>query len=213
MRGGVWMSVAATAATAAMLAGCERGASAPARAHDSADRGSTSRSYASDSAGARDDDGRDRPSSASSRYAREDRDERDGPRERTREAVPMFHGEPLWADNRRHTAEENASYHCDKSGPDIGAHSLDDCLAKVHAFLDHPPAGAQTLTRDNGDRLVYDPKANLFAVARKDGAPRTFFKPRDGAGYWKEQQDEARDGGRYRRRSGGDEGAGAGETG
>ena len=115
----------------------------------------------------------------------------------------MFNGEPMWADNRRHTAEENAKYPCDKSGPDIGAPSLDACLTKVHAFIDHPPAGVETMTRPNGDKLIYDPKANLFAVARKDGAPRTFFKPRDGADYWKQQQEEAKDGGGYRRRDGG----------
>ena len=35
---------------------------------------------------------------------------------RAREPVPDFKGEPMWADNRRHTAQENAKYHCDKSG-------------------------------------------------------------------------------------------------
>ena len=67
------------------------------------------------------------------------------------------------------------------------------------------------MTRPNGDRLIYDPKANLFAVARKDGAPRTFFKPRDGADYWKQQQEEAQSGrGGYRGGGRGDEGSGSG---
>jgi pyocin large subunit-like protein len=47
----------------------------------------------------------------------------------------------------------------------------------------HPPKGALTLTRKNGDTLFYDPKANVFAVANKDGAPRTMFKPDEGMAY------------------------------
>ena len=31
--------------------------------------------------------------------------------------------------------------------------------------------------------------ANVFAVVSRDGAPRTMFKPRDGAAYWQEQKD------------------------
>ena len=132
---------------------------------------------------------------------------------RKREAVPSFHGEPMWSDNRRHTAEENAHYHCDKSGADIGAKGFDDCLTKVHAFLDHPPADAKTMTRSNGDKLVYDPAANMFAVARKDGAPRTFFKPREGADYWKEQQAEADNPNGYRSRRYGGQNSGSGSGG
>lgn len=129
------------------------------------------------------------------------------PAPRRREAIPDFHGEPMWSDNRQHTAGENAHYHCDKSGGDIGAKSFDDCLTRVHGFLDHPPASALKLVRANGDKLVYDPRANMFAVARKDGAPRTFFKPRNGMDYWKEQQAEADNPSGYRsRRAGGDSG-------
>ena len=111
----------------------------------------------------------------------------------------------MWSDSRQHTAQENAQYHCGKSGGDIGASSLNDCLKKVHAFLDHPPEDVQKIKRSsNGDTLLYDPKENLFAVARRDGAPRTFFKPRDGAQYWKQQQDrEASGGTTYSRRSSG----------
>jgi hypothetical protein len=47
----------------------------------------------------------------------------------------------------------------------------------------------QSLTRANGDRLLYDPKANLFAAADKDGVPRTLFKPRDGGAYGEQQKE------------------------
>jgi pyocin large subunit-like protein len=111
---------------------------------------------------------------------------RDDPRDA---AVPLFHGRPMWAANRRHTAEENARYQFARDGADFGARDMNDFVAKAHAFVDHPPHGVETLTRDNGDRLLYDPSNNVFAVVSRDGAPRTMFKPRDGAAYWQEQKD------------------------
>lgn len=180
------------------LSACERGASAPSRTHDAAASTRDEGGGGSDRGGG----GYESSGGGSASYGARGGDSY-APR-RAREPVPDFKGEPMWADNRRHTAQENAQYHCDKSGPDIGAKSLDECLTKVHAFIDHPPTGAETMTRPNGDRLIYDPKGNLFAVARKDGAPRTFFKPRDGADYWKQQQEEAKNGGSRRRYGGGD---------
>ena len=103
--------------------------------------------------------------------------------------TPLFHGKPLWAANKKHTAQENADYHFKRDGDAVGATSEDDFLTKVHAFVDSPPKGVETLSRSNGDKLMYDAKANLFAVVDKDGAPRTLFKPRDGADYWKQQKD------------------------
>ena len=112
---------------------------------------------------------------------------------RAREPIPDFHGEPMWSDNRKHTAQENAQYQFDHHGEDFGAKTLNDYLGKVHDFAKNPPAAAETLSRRNGDKLIYDPKTNVFAVVRKDGAPRTAFKPRDGADYWKKQQARAED--------------------
>jgi hypothetical protein len=124
--------------------------------------------------------------------------------------VPLVKGKPLWAANRRHSAQDNAQYHFERDGPDFGARTMEDYVAKAHAFVDSPPSDVQTLTRSNGDRLLYDARRNIFAVVSKDGAPRTMFKPRDGAAYWDQQtQREASrkaDGGgdrSYNRRSGG----------
>lgn len=105
-----------------------------------------------------------------------------------REPVRLVHGKPMWAANRRHSAEDNAQYQFNRDGADFGATSVDDFVAKTHAFVDHPPAGALSLVRNNGDKLIYDPQANIFAVVTKDGAPRTMFKPRDGQAYWEEQK-------------------------
>jgi len=103
-------------------------------------------------------------------------------------AVPLVDGKPMWAANRKHTAQENADYQFGKNGKDFGALSEADYVAKTHAFLEAPPAGVQKLERANGDALLYDARTNTFAVETKAGAPRTMFKPRDGAAYWQQQK-------------------------
>ncbi len=40
---------------------------------------------------------------------------------RQREAVPSFNGRPMWSDNSRHTARENADYQFQRNGADLGA--------------------------------------------------------------------------------------------
>jgi pyocin large subunit-like protein len=96
-------------------------------------------------------------------------------------------GKPMWAANRKHTAQENADYQFNKNGKDFGATSEAEYVAKAHAFADAPPAGVKRIARSNGDALLYDAKTNTFAVVTKAGAPRTMFKPRDGGAYWDQQ--------------------------
>jgi pyocin large subunit-like protein len=96
-------------------------------------------------------------------------------------------GKPIWAANRKHTAQENADYQFGKNGKDFGATTEAEYVAKVHAFVDAPPNDVQKMERSNGDALLYDAKSNTFAVVTKTGAPRTMFKPRDGASYWTQQ--------------------------
>jgi pyocin large subunit-like protein len=103
--------------------------------------------------------------------------------------TPLYHGKPIWTASKRHSAKEQADYHFQRDGEALGAKNVDDFVAKAHAFVDAPPKGAQTLTRANGDRLIYDAKANIFAVADKDGVPRTLFQPRDGGAYWDKQKE------------------------
>ena len=184
---------AAMAVTAAGLWACDRGAGAPARSH-AADEGTGAAPRGYDSGGGqssgsgggyRDKGYGDKGYGDRGGYAQDDR---------PREAIPLMDGKPMWSDNRRHTAEENADYHFHHDGPDFGASSEKDYLAKVHHFIEHPPSDVETVSRSNGDKLLYDPKTNTFAVERKDGAPRTMFKPHDGEAYWKEQQAKAASG-------------------
>ena len=98
-------------------------------------------------------------------------------------------GKPMWAPSRRNSAEEGAQRAFERNGEAFDAHTVDQFVRKAHAFVGHPPKGTETLTRKNGDILYYNPQANIFAVASKDGAPRTMFKPDDGAAYWQKQKD------------------------
>jgi pyocin large subunit-like protein len=103
--------------------------------------------------------------------------------------VPQVDGKPMWAANRKHSAEDNAQYQFAKNGGDFGAANETDYVKKAHDFVERPPHGADTIERSNGDKLIYDPSGNVFAVVSRDGAPRTMFKPRDGASYWAQQKD------------------------
>lgn len=127
--------------------------------------------------------------SSSSSYSRSS-DDRDGaPRvDHRKDKVAMVDGKPMWSASRKYSAEENAERAFDRNGQAFGANDLDAFVKKAHAFVDHPPKGTLTLTRANGDRLLYDPKGNVFAVASKAGAPRTMFKPDDGMDYWEQQK-------------------------
>jgi hypothetical protein len=95
---------------------------------------------------------------------------------------------PLWSSNRKYSAEDNARYHFERHGPEFGAKSYDDYMAMVHGFIHSPPEGTQTLKRNNGDTLFYDPVGNVFAVMTKKGAPRTMFRPDNGVAYWNQQK-------------------------
>jgi hypothetical protein len=109
-----------------------------------------------------------------------------------------------WASSRKRSSADGASAQFQKAGAEFGAKDVNDYADKAHAFVTHPPRGTLTLERKNGDRLLYDPKANVFAVANRDGAPRTMFKPRDGMAYWEQQKarEADREAGRRSSRSG-----------
>jgi len=165
--------VAALFATAGLLAlsACDGGSATQARDHSASASTRSNTSYS---------DSGSRPDRVSA--------DASGQEDHRSEPVKLVHGKPMWAANRRHSADENAEYQFNRDGADFGAKSVDDFVTKTHAFVDRPPSDALTLTRNNGDKLIYDPKANVFAVVSKDGAPRTMFKPRDGEAYWEVQK-------------------------
>jgi pyocin large subunit-like protein len=90
--------------------------------------------------------------------------------------------------NRRETVDDKILRLYTRNGQDFGARSADEFLDKITAFTTRPPAGTETVTRPNGDTLMYQASTNTFAVVARDGTPRTMFKPDDGAAYWSEQK-------------------------
>jgi pyocin large subunit-like protein len=125
---------------------------------------------------------------APSRYDRSSSSDDGSQADHRKDPVKMVDGAPMWSASKKYSAEDNAEYAFRKNGQAFGAHDVDDFVKKAHAFVEHPPKGTLTLTRANGDTLFYDPKANVFAVASKAGAPRTMFKPDEGMAYWEEQK-------------------------
>jgi pyocin large subunit-like protein len=111
----------------------------------------------------------------------------DGRSDPRTQPVAMVDGTPMWAANRQHTAEENADYQFRRDGADFGARDEAAYVRLAHDFTGAPPKDVLTLTRPNGDKLLYDPKRNIFAVVTKDGAPRAMFKPQAGKAYWDQQ--------------------------
>ena len=115
-------------------------------------------------------------------------DDTDGQVDHRNDPVKLVDGKPMWSASRRYSAGEGAQRAFDRNGEAFGARSVDQFVEKAHAFVETPPKGTLTLTRANGDKLFYDPKANVFAVASRAGAPRTMFKPDEGMAYWEEQK-------------------------
>ncbi|MEO8114081.1 MAG: hypothetical protein ABI655_06865 [Phenylobacterium sp.] len=104
------------------------------------------------------------------------------------EPAKVVDGQPMWSASRKYSAEEGARRTFERNGADFGARDVDQFVRKAHAFVENPPKGTLTLSRPNGDTLFYDPKANVFAVASKEGAPKTMFKPDAGMAYWEQQK-------------------------
>jgi hypothetical protein len=184
--GSMWGAAAAAALALASLSACDQKlASQPARDHRSVEDAVAA------PAGVTAVGGGGALASASSAAAA------DAP-----QPVKLVEGKPMWADNRRHSAADNAEYQFEHHGKELGARNLDDFLVKAHHFVNAPPAGTLTLTRGNGDKLLYDPKTGLFGVVRSDGAPRTVTHPAEGQAFWDKQVEENRNGGSTYRRSG-----------
>jgi pyocin large subunit-like protein len=156
------------AGAALMLAGCDNGPSAVAQKQAAGTQMAASAGGASADASFRSDNG-----------SREDH---------RQDPVPEVDGKPMWSASRKFSAQQNAQRAFDRNGEAFGADNIDEFVQKAHGFVSKPPKGTLTMTRNNGDKLFYDPKSNVFAVASRAGAPRTMFKPDEGMAYWEEQK-------------------------
>lgn len=113
-------------------------------------------------------------------------------REATGEArAEAVSGPTVLTANRSETVDAKILRLYERNGADFGARSPEDFVARVEAFTKNPPAGVETVSRPNGDTLLYQASTNTFAVVARDGTARTMFKPDDGPTYWAEQKARA----------------------
>jgi pyocin large subunit-like protein len=168
---------AAAGAAVLLLSGCDNGPSAVARGERSHEAAS--------------DDGAGRASDASRAFVDAGSSSHRGDAGVDHRAEPALKvdGEAVWASTRRYSAAEGARRSFERNGKDFGADDVEAYARKAHDFVTDPPSDVEKLKRPNGDTLFYDARTNVFAVASKDGLPKTMFKPRDGAAYWAEQKD------------------------
>jgi hypothetical protein len=75
--------------------------------------------------------------------------------------------------------------HFERHGAEFGAKTAKAYLRQAQSFVRRE--GLDSVTRSNGDRLLYDAAKNEFAAVAKDGTIRTYFKPKRGAEYWLDQ--------------------------
>jgi len=110
-----------------------------------------------------------------------------GPLKPLKGLSPVTKG-PLWTSTKSKSAVENAFGHYKKHKGDFPEFQNAKQYAEgAKKFLNSPPKGTLTKTRSNGDTLLYNPKSNTFGVKGANGAPRTMFRPKNGADYWNRQ--------------------------
>jgi len=188
MNRAAWAALLGSAALAMSLAACD-GGSATRPAREQASGSSAGGAGADQSRVAKNDYGQGGYSSQ--RYGSGGgygSDSGDDQTDHRKDPVVLLHGKPRWASSRKYAADESAQYHFQRDGADFDAKNVDEYVAKAHAFVDRPPKDVLIMTRSNGDKVMYDAHGNVFAVATKDGAPRTMFKPHDGQAYWDKQK-------------------------
>jgi RHS repeat-associated protein len=84
----------------------------------------------------------------------------------------------IWNPTKSKSSVQNAYDHWTKHRSDYP--HLQNALQFVHFaknFIKSPPVGSLIKIRANGEKVVYDPKTELFAVGRPNGDPKTVFIP------------------------------------
>jgi RHS repeat-associated protein len=85
---------------------------------------------------------------------------------------------PIWSSTKNKTSVENAFGHFKKHGNEFPQYqNAKQYVEGANDFVRKPPSGAMTKTRANGEKVLYYPNSNTFAVQGTDGAPKTMFKP------------------------------------
>ncbi|MBB3644211.1 filamentous hemagglutinin [Rhizobium sp. BK619] len=84
----------------------------------------------------------------------------------------------FWSSTGSKTAVENAYGHWDKHLSEFPEYQNSlQYVQGARDFVANPPTETLTITRSNGDTVLYNPTTNTFAVKSSDGTPRTMFRP------------------------------------
>ncbi|MFN9895880.1 MAG: RHS repeat-associated core domain-containing protein [Acidobacteriota bacterium] len=95
----------------------------------------------------------------------------------------------IWSETKGLSRVQNAFNHWNGHRSDVpNLHNAKQYVEAARDFVANPPAGIPSKTRTNGDVLLYDAASNTFAVKNAQGAPKTMFKPTDGAAYFHRQK-------------------------
>src|SRR5699024_1553956 len=85
---------------------------------------------------------------------------------------------PLWSETGKRTSVENAYEHYKKHGAEFPhLNNALEYVAEAQEFGRRSPEGILTVTRQNGDTVLFDPATERFGVMNGDGVPRTYFVP------------------------------------
>ncbi|MDR6821159.1 hypothetical protein J2X76_006365, partial [Neorhizobium sp. 2083] len=95
----------------------------------------------------------------------------------------------IWSGTKTKSPAANALQHWNKHRADFPElQNAKQYVDRAHQLLNTPPATSEARSRANADRLLYDPPTNTFIATDSKGAPRTMFKPNEGAEYWSRQK-------------------------
>jgi hypothetical protein len=86
----------------------------------------------------------------------------------------------IWSPDRKSglTGTESAYRHYKDHGREVGAINAVHYVRMARMFAKNPPSSALVKTRkSNGDKIIFDPSTDRFAVIKSNGQLRTFFVP------------------------------------
>ena len=97
----------------------------------------------------------------------------------------------VWSSNYSQglSPEANAIAHWEKHKAEFPEYqSAQEYIAAAHGLIANPGKNVYTKYEEDGDKLFYFPKKNIFLVVTPRGIPRTMFKPKKGKAYFDAQK-------------------------
>lgn len=86
-------------------------------------------------------------------------------------------GAEVWTPAGDEGGQGNAERHFKKHGAEFPFGSEEAYVRAALSFVTSPPPGTLSVVQSDGDHVFYHPGENYFAVTRRDGKIRTFFRP------------------------------------